>query len=653
MNLEIDYRCLNPNSFHLLDCFKNADIRFIFLMGGSSSAKSYSLAQCILIKTLEEGENTRVLRKFGSNIKNSIYEDFRTNANAMGISDYFIFQQNVIKCKENGAKIDFGGLDNPEKIKGIANYKRVVLEELTEFYEPDFKQIKKRLRGKLGQQIVCMFNPITESHWIKEKVFDKEDFTSVSTRIKGVPARLTDIKEKLINKPKFVQNIRTKKIEEHNPDTVVLRSTYLNNFWVVGSPCGKYGFYDRQVVADFERDKVNDYDYYRIYALGDWGSIRTGGEYLHAFNPTNNCSECKFDKSLPVHISVDNNVLPYISITFFQIQGDEIKQFYEICAKDPENTASRAGELAAEYLQSIKYKDVVYLYGDSTTKSRNTIDDEKRSFLDKFQEKIEAVYHVENRVPASNPSVPMSGEFLNYLFIEGRITISHTCKNSINDYSGSKKDANGAVLKKRVKNKETGQTYEEFGHLVDTLRYLSCTALKEEYIRFSNKRKHNEVKDNDMKYYDVIPSGSRKVLFCMPEVNGKFIMFCAHYLEGKTYISDVLFRDAHEGVEDDIKRISPEYCVFECDKSYFFMIRELRNLSDIRCSSPGSNKMLKISAHQQNINTSFFFAQGYDNDPDYTEFMNNILDFDSKDNHEAIYALSHASAHIIRSMQNK
>ena len=33
------------------------------------------------------------------------------------------------------------------------------------------------------------------------------------------------------------------------------------------------------MIEDFERDKTEDYNYYRIYALGEWGKLRTGGEF--------------------------------------------------------------------------------------------------------------------------------------------------------------------------------------------------------------------------------------------------------------------------------------------------------------------------------------------------------------------------------------
>jgi len=59
-----------------------------------------------------------------------------------------------------------------------------------------------------------------------------------------IPPELTAVKSIRMNEAKMIINPRTKEIEEHAPDTVVIQTTYLNNFWVVGSPDGTYGYYD-------------------------------------------------------------------------------------------------------------------------------------------------------------------------------------------------------------------------------------------------------------------------------------------------------------------------------------------------------------------------------------------------------------------------
>ena len=45
---------------------------------------------------------------------------------------------------------------------------------------------------------------------------------------------------------------------------------------------------------------------------------------------------------------------------------------------DPFNTATQASKMAVDYLKSIRYNDMLYLYGDASTRNGNTIDEEKR-----------------------------------------------------------------------------------------------------------------------------------------------------------------------------------------------------------------------------------------------------------------------------------
>ena len=59
-------------------------------------------------------------------------------------------------------------------------------------------------------------------------------------------------------------------------------------------------------------------------------------------------------------------------------------QIHEICAKDPFNSVTKASEMAKYYLESLGYRDVVYVLGDATTRKGNTIDENKQSFFDKF-----------------------------------------------------------------------------------------------------------------------------------------------------------------------------------------------------------------------------------------------------------------------------
>lgn len=660
--MKINFKKLNPVGFYLLRFLQDLTIRFIILFGGSSSGKSYSVAQIILIFTLWEGSNTLVMRKVGASIRDSIYQDFKTAADQLGITNLFRFSDGVktITCLSNGARIVFKGLDDSEKIKGLSSFKRVVLDEESEFEEEDYKQIRKRLRGMVGQQIITTFNPIKETHWIKTQIFDKEKWHDIPKTVeiagRELPPQLTDVKSIRMNEPKSILNPRTKEIEEHPSDTVVIQTTYLNNFWVVGSPDGTYGFYDEQCVADFERDRLNDPDYYNVYALGEWGVIRTGSEFFSSFNRGVHTGVCEYDPTLPVHISVDSNVLPYISCTYWQISLDggkkHIRQIGETCADSPNNTVRKAAKLVAKRLHEMGV-DKVILHGDASTRAANNIDDEKRSFHDLFidtmqKEGIEVIDKVSNK----NPSVPMSGEFINAIFdavLPGlQITIDENCKVSTEDYMSVQKDVNGGILKTKVKNKITMQTYEEHGHISDTFRYVVVDMLREEFLLFSNRRKRNlYAKDGAIHFFnpDTKCAYSREIAYAMPNVNGKFALVNGKLCGEKWHILDVQLTETAS--TDEIKQIliataSPQ-TIIECAPAYYRFVKDLRKeLPGVRAMQEVPDIDRRIAATSDFVKNHLLFnEEKLNDDVVYSTFMANLLDYNKdSDSKEASAVLS-------------
>lgn len=665
----VNHKKLNPNAFYLLKYLNDATIRFIILYGGSSSGKSFSVAQAVLIQTLQDGENTLVMRKVGASISKTIYEDYKVAASLLGISQYFKFIQNSIKCTYNGAKIDFSGLDDPEKIKGISNYKRVQLEELSEFEFADLKQIRKRLRGKKGQQIIADFNPISETNWIKKDWLDNEKLHDVPMVVeiggKVIPAELTKVKSLKMNEGKSMVNPKTKEIEEYPPNMVVIQSTYLNNFWVVGSPDGTYGYYDEQCVMDFEHDRLYDPDYYNIYALGEWGVIKTGNEFLNSFNIGKNSGEYPYIPGLPIHLSVDSNVLPYISVSYWQAdlsKGKDMYQIAETTAESPNNSVRRAAKLVSKKLIELGYGDVIYLHGDASAKAANTIDDNKRSFMDLFIDTLKKDnWIVEDKVGNKNPSVSMTGEFVNAIFEKQlpdlSIYIDDGCRASIDDYQSVQKDANGAILKTKVKDSVTKQTYEEHGHLTDTLRYVVHDIMYEEYVQFANRRKRNMYSEkgvfsffNPEQNYNYTSS----IVYVMPNIEGKFYMCYAGECGDKWHMLDLVMLETTSIVEMKNMILSHKADVYivESSPAYFQMARELRaDLPEVRIKKEYQDMLKRIAATADFIKTHFLLSESGMDTPVYQSFITEVLDYNGTDNIGASALLSGIAYNIIKSSQ--
>lgn len=654
----VNHKKLNPNAFYLLKYLNDATLRFIILYGGSSSGKSFSVAQAVLIQTLQDGENTLVMRKVGASISKTIYEDYKVAASLLGITRYFKFNQNVIKCLYNDAKIDFSGLDDPEKIKGISNYKRVQLEELSEFEFADLKQIRKRLRGKKGQQIIADFNPISEMHWIKKDWLDNEKLHDIPMVVeiggKFIPQELTKVKSLKMNEGKTIVNPVTKEIEEYPPNMVIIQSTYLNNFWVVGSPDGTYGYYDDQCVMDFEHDRLHDPDYYNVYALGEWGVIKTGNEFLNSFNVGRNSGEYPYIPGLPIHLSVDSNVLPYISVGYWQIDmsvGKAMFQIAETTAASPNNSARRAAKLVSNRLQELGYDGNIYLHGDASAKAANTIDDNKRSFMDLFIDTLKKDnWIVEDRVGNKNPSVSMTGEFINAVF-EGllpdlNINIDDGCRVSIEDYQSVQKDANGAILKTRIKDSVTKQSYEEHGHLTDTLRYVVHDIMYEEYVQFSNRRKRNVYSEKGV-FSFFNPERSYRyessIVYVMPNIDGKFYLCHAGKCGDKWHMLDLVKLDTTSisEMKQEIISHKADVYILEASPAYYQMGRELRaELPEVRIKKEYQDMAKRIAATSDFIKSYFLLSESGIDTPVYYSFITEVLDYNGVDNMGASAILS-------------
>lgn len=167
--------------------FNDEHMEQIFF-GGSSSGKSYFLAQRCVIDVLK-GRNYLVLRKTGSSITGSVFNEVTKK-----INDFFpnfnirkqIWDINkstwTITCKLNKAQIVFKGLDDPEKVKSVTPIRGVItdiwVEEATETTYSDWKQLDKRLRGELKgfqkkfkKRLIFSFNPILKSHWLYKEFF--------------------------------------------------------------------------------------------------------------------------------------------------------------------------------------------------------------------------------------------------------------------------------------------------------------------------------------------------------------------------------------------------------------------------------------------------------------------------------------------------
>ena len=647
--MKLERELFSPNAFWLWRYTLDKSVRFIVLYGGSSSGKSFSVAQFFAILAFYEGCNMLVMRKVGASIEKTIYADFKAAINGIeGLAECCRFKQNSIVFNDGG-KIDFSGLDDPEKIKGISQYKRVFLDELSEYDETDFKQIRLRLRGQEGQQIVAAFNPISEEHWIKKKWFDRETWHDIPMALtignETLPQELCAVKSVRMNSEKLILNPNTGEYDRHAPDTIVIQSTYLNNFWVVGSPDGKYGYYDQQAIATFENDRINDPDYYQVYALGEWGHLRTGAEFFPSFNRGVVCGKFKYNPELPIHISMDSNVLPYVTTTFFQKEYkhddvQQVTQIDELPIESPNNSARKAAKVIAVRLREYGYADKVYLHGDASGKAANTIDDNNRSFFDLVIDELEHEgFEVVDCIGNKNPSVATTGEFINAVW-DGRvpgvsIRIDNDCTTSIDDYQAVQKDENGAISKQKVTNPVTKQKYEAQGHVSDTLRYIAHDLLRKQYTEFSMGRKRSIYSEGEFKFFNPATEYDYEhtIVYVLPSFGGRFTLSRLARIADRWHLTDVCLRTVKGNDEMGgwVRSFDAEQYVVECQPAYFQLVRELRNdLPQVNVLRMGSDHRTRISAMSDWVRANVHLNPEKIGEHEYGAFINDVLDYNDQ-----------------------
>ena len=242
---------------------------------------------------------------------------------------------------------------------------------------------------------------------------------------------------------------------------------------------------------------------------GNWDYVsKISDAFFYNFDQEKHVGYVPHNPDLPIVISIDENKLPYIAVSFFQFdkKNKKITQIKALPCVAPNNHSRKAAFLALNYLNDLKSDNEkmntsVLIVGDVSTKSGNAIDENSRSFADIFlQEMKKSEFDIFDRFLRSNPPVARSCSFLNDLlngWNDWEILIDEIhCSPAIIDYLTVQSDKEGGMTKKKAKTKD-GLTYEREGHFSDVFRYAICSYLKDEMFSWKYKGSYtptNEVK---------------------------------------------------------------------------------------------------------------------------------------------------------------
>ena len=197
--------------------------RYLHLFGGAGSGKSVFASQKLIYRSIRESRHKFLLvRKVARTIRHSQFNLLKAMIYSSGLSRYFKITDSdmLIRNILTGSEFLTAGLDDREKLKSIFGITSIWVEEATELDINDFNQLDLRLRGITNsyKQILLTYNPINVYHWLNTKNFQ---------------------------------------------DSFKLKTTYKDNKYI-----------DTDYINVLNNLKEQDSEYYNIYALGEWGTLK-------------------------------------------------------------------------------------------------------------------------------------------------------------------------------------------------------------------------------------------------------------------------------------------------------------------------------------------------------------------------------------------
>jgi hypothetical protein len=279
----------------------------------------------------------------------------------------------------------------------------------------------------------------------------------------GMPDYYEEINQKIFSKTGYFSR-------ETDRQKVIICSTYHNE---ANLPNG----FINNLLADYKGNP-------HLVDMLIYGSpiAKTGGEFYHQFDRMKHLGETDYDEDIPIHVSFDFNVVPYISATISQIYLSDgiyyVETQREYALSAPHNNSE---DLSNRILLDFQnHKGGCFIYGDASGANRQTVSKTHKHNYSVIESILKPLLHPNsNRVTKRNPPLIKRRDFANKLFAEGypiRQIIDPSCKHLITDFEFIKEAPDGGKLKEKVKDSNTGETYEKLGHMCDNWDYLVCAA---------------------------------------------------------------------------------------------------------------------------------------------------------------------------------
>lgn len=153
--------------------------RYCIIIGGRGAGRSTVGSQFANAKIIApEWFRCAIMRYILGDIRNSIYREITDRAEENGIDDKLKINDSTMSIEYGANSINAVGFrksssDQKSKLKSLASYNCVIIEEADEIPEEDFMQLDDTLRTVKGDiTIILLLNPPPKNHWIIKRWFD-------------------------------------------------------------------------------------------------------------------------------------------------------------------------------------------------------------------------------------------------------------------------------------------------------------------------------------------------------------------------------------------------------------------------------------------------------------------------------------------------
>lgn len=213
--------------------------RYFILLGGRAAGRSTVASQYANAKLVApEYFRCAIMRYILGDIRNSIYREITDRAEENGILNHLKVNDSTMTIEYGNNSINAVGFkkssgDQKSKLKSLASYNSVIIEEADEVTEEDFMQLDDSLRTIKGDiTLILLLNPPAKTHWIIQRWFQ------------CLPSEIKDF---------YLPQLRPE-----ITDTIFIHTNYKDNIANL----------DDKTIENYERYKETNPDHYYNMILG-------------------------------------------------------------------------------------------------------------------------------------------------------------------------------------------------------------------------------------------------------------------------------------------------------------------------------------------------------------------------------------------------